>query len=549
MQAEADVQTGAGYEQWSRSGSAYPSLGGVTRIRRCQEIDFDLEDSTPDPTIAPNNYTNYNQQAAIDAVVADILGDPLPQRRAALTPRDMYDTAPGGYSSIVVSSSAALSAPLNCNGANTFIGSKLFTSGPFDESLCAAACTAQSAYNLKHPLASGLPKLCQYYNTYVLLKDGVSRGQHCTLYTQAWDGSYATNKGQWRGTSVVTSIETDYTTEVVYATSYTTDVPVVTTTLTAMHKRTLQTPGSASTWSPSRLPNACSAVATGSITTTVTTVAAMPLSTLFTTQMATIVSTMTTAAVLSSTSTHTIIASPQAAPSGNVINPSSEDGTDDNDYGPGQTKSAHIPVITFPSILAQVELSHPGSEPQIFQGYRVFCPNFMRFHSYNLMRSRTGAPLWRCWPVAGAPANLRTTAQEFLEKRLEGSPWLSPKYARRECDHTIQALENASFDTADQEAWRILNSGKTISSEYLPESEHDTTYAVTMSDGNNYLAKVLKPSNKPRHLTIASDESTMRFTEWRATQLPMGDTQPLDAYRYYQLHLEISNGLDILKAE
>ncbi|KAG9739718.1 hypothetical protein KCU73_g9405, partial [Aureobasidium melanogenum] len=156
-----------------------PSLGGIARIRRRQEIDFDLVDSTPDPTIAPNDYTDYNQQAAIDAVVADILSDPLPQKRDSLAPRDIYNTAPGGYSSIVVSSSVALSAPLNCNGADTFIESKLFTSGPFDETLCAAACTAQSAYNLKHPPSSGFPKLCQFYNTYVLLKDGVSQGQYC----------------------------------------------------------------------------------------------------------------------------------------------------------------------------------------------------------------------------------------------------------------------------------------------------------------------------------------------------------------------------------
>lgn len=155
-----------------------PLSGDIARLRRRQDIDFDLVDSTPDPTVAPNNYTDYNRQAAINAVVADISSDPLPQKRDALGPRDTYTTAPSGYSSIIVPSSAALNAPLNCNGADTFIGSKLFNSGPFDESLCAAACTAQSAYNSKHPPSSGSPKLCQYYNTYVLLKDGVSQGQY-----------------------------------------------------------------------------------------------------------------------------------------------------------------------------------------------------------------------------------------------------------------------------------------------------------------------------------------------------------------------------------
>ncbi|KAG9528189.1 hypothetical protein KCU93_g4603, partial [Aureobasidium melanogenum] len=363
-----------------------PSLGGIARIRRRQEIDFDLVDSTPDPTIAPNDYTDYNQQAAIDAVVADIFSDPLPQKRDSLAPRDIYNTAPGGYSSIVVSSSVALSAPLNCNGPDTFIGSKLFTSGPFDETLCAAACTAQSAYNLKHPPSSGSPKLCQFYNTYVLLKDGVSQGQYCSLYTQAWDATYATNKGQWRGsahytiqysvaavnitnsgdvscpsdvaylsasgaafcsaylsyttsvstvittitaaTSVVTSIETDYTTEVVYTTSYSTDVSIMTTTVTAMQKRALQTPASAGTWSPSRLSKACSAVATGSTITTSTQTAATPLSTLITTQSVTISSTVSTAVMVSSTSTTMVISSPKATVLGTnlVVNPSFEQG-------------------------------------------------------------------------------------------------------------------------------------------------------------------------------------------------------------------------------
>ena len=147
-------------------------------LRRRQEIDFGHVDSTPDPTIAPNNYIDYNRQAAINAVVADIISDPLPQKHDTLTLKDLYNTASGGYSSVVVPSSAALNARLNCNGADTFIGSKLFDPGPFDESLCAAACTAQSAYNLKHPPSSGSPELCQFYNTYVLFKDGISQGQY-----------------------------------------------------------------------------------------------------------------------------------------------------------------------------------------------------------------------------------------------------------------------------------------------------------------------------------------------------------------------------------
>lgn len=154
--------------------SSDPVLGGFA-LRRRQDINFELVDSAPDPTIAPNNYTDYNQQAAIDAVIASVDSNPLPQKRDAVVTSGGALT---GYSGVALVPSAAINAPLNCNGDDTFMGARLFSSGPFDPILCAAACTAQNAYNLKHPPRSGSPKLCQFYNTYVLLKDGASQGQY-----------------------------------------------------------------------------------------------------------------------------------------------------------------------------------------------------------------------------------------------------------------------------------------------------------------------------------------------------------------------------------
>lgn len=40
---------------------------------------------------------------------------------------------------------------------------------------------------------------CQFFNTYILLKNGASVGQYCSLYNETWSPSYATNVGQWRG--------------------------------------------------------------------------------------------------------------------------------------------------------------------------------------------------------------------------------------------------------------------------------------------------------------------------------------------------------------
>ncbi|OCL15259.1 hypothetical protein AOQ84DRAFT_358179 [Glonium stellatum] len=109
-----------------------------------------------------------------------------------------------GYTGPTYLGTAAINAPLDCAGGDTFMGSKVFTSGPFDAGLCSAACTAQSQYNLRHPPATGNPSTCQFYNTYILLKNGVSVGQYCAMYTQAWNSTWATNTGQYRGTDKYT---------------------------------------------------------------------------------------------------------------------------------------------------------------------------------------------------------------------------------------------------------------------------------------------------------------------------------------------------------
>jgi hypothetical protein len=165
------------------------------------------------------------------------------------------------------------------------------------------------------------------------------------LYTQAWDTSKATNNGQWRGqdhytiansviatnatdsgdvscpqdvsyliangqdfctayisyvppvvtstvtqtpaTSVITSVNTLYTTQTSYTTYQSIDVSYTTTTSTVFQKRDLATPASAVSWSPSRLSKACVAVVTGSTTTVTTQTASTPLSTFLTTTSAT----------------------------------------------------------------------------------------------------------------------------------------------------------------------------------------------------------------------------------------------------------------------
>ncbi|KAK5019777.1 hypothetical protein LTR16_000280 [Cryomyces antarcticus] len=107
-----------------------------------------------------------------------------------------------GYSQPNYLGNAAINAPNDCTGANTYMGFKLFQDGPFDANLCATACSAQSAYNLAHPPAApAVPQTCQFFNTYLLLKNGASVGQYCSMYSESWANSYATNKGSYQTNS------------------------------------------------------------------------------------------------------------------------------------------------------------------------------------------------------------------------------------------------------------------------------------------------------------------------------------------------------------
>jgi hypothetical protein len=75
-------------------------------------------------------------------------------------------------------------------------GMRLFNDGPFDPSLCAAACEAQTAFDKEHLAdANGQYKPCNFFNAYILTKNGVPLGTYCSFYTQSFDSTYAVNTG------------------------------------------------------------------------------------------------------------------------------------------------------------------------------------------------------------------------------------------------------------------------------------------------------------------------------------------------------------------
>lgn len=93
---------------------------------------------------------------------------------------------------------AAINAPLY-KGKDTYNGMRLFNTNPYDPSLCAAACQAQTAYDKRHPAADGTYKPCNFFTSYILTKNDVPLGTYCSLYTRSWEDKYAVNTGYSSG--------------------------------------------------------------------------------------------------------------------------------------------------------------------------------------------------------------------------------------------------------------------------------------------------------------------------------------------------------------
>ncbi|RVD80497.1 uncharacterized protein DFL_008394 [Arthrobotrys flagrans] len=101
----------------------------------------------------------------------------------------------------------SINAPL-LNGDSTYLGVKSYPNTDvnvdyFEPAVCAAACDAQTAYNSRHHASTPCQyKACNFFDAYVVLKDGKAQGLTCTLYTWTWDDSYAVNGGQTRSDGV-----------------------------------------------------------------------------------------------------------------------------------------------------------------------------------------------------------------------------------------------------------------------------------------------------------------------------------------------------------
>jgi hypothetical protein len=122
--------------------------------------------------------------------------------------RDQFHVVIAGSNGYVLTSSMsplsakAINAPLDCNGEDTYMGMRMFTdNAPFDPERCKAVCEATTQWDIEHNNdLTKPPKLCKFFDTYILSKNFQSQGQACFMYTQFWDPeTYATNDGQWDG--------------------------------------------------------------------------------------------------------------------------------------------------------------------------------------------------------------------------------------------------------------------------------------------------------------------------------------------------------------
>ncbi|KFY40340.1 hypothetical protein V495_05477 [Pseudogymnoascus sp. VKM F-4514 (FW-929)] len=266
----------------------------------------------------------------------------------------------------------AINAPLDCNGKDTYMGSRMYTTSAFDPNLCAETCASTNEFDIAHPPANGVPMICKFFVTYLLSKNGAPQGQYCAMYTQPWDLSYATNDGQWNGndhytvtygfsysnntspglpvcpsdidylqsvggdfctsyneysapTATSTVFDTTYTTTETVVTEQETSTVVVYTTAIAtvtalpykrdiVAKRAIATPASISNWEAASISSACSQVATGTNTVETTNTVTIPSTTTRSTTELALVS--TTSAVVSIVTVPAVVVCPSGFTNG-----------------------------------------------------------------------------------------------------------------------------------------------------------------------------------------------------------------------------------------
>ncbi|KAK3685937.1 hypothetical protein B0T22DRAFT_235367 [Podospora appendiculata] len=113
-----------------------------------------------------------------------------------------------GYEGPVAFGNATINAPAPVI-EHGYLRTQTFGSNvPFDVSLCAASCEAQTQYNAKHGTFGG--QACVFFNAYVLYKNGANGVFTCAYYGTPYGVSWAKNKGQKDGSGNVFTIGSSF---------------------------------------------------------------------------------------------------------------------------------------------------------------------------------------------------------------------------------------------------------------------------------------------------------------------------------------------------
>lgn len=178
--------------------------------------------SERDPTLDPNHTNCRNPQsltnykctlwgAGVSSSQAKNFGQWRNEFQVVITGSNAYNKLPApasipGYDG-PTQLGGAINAPLDANRHDTYMGVRVQpfdNTTVYDPSVCASACTSQTAYNKAHPAADGSFQTCRFFNSWVQSKDGVAYELHCGLYNQTWSPQYAVNYGQYQGNSRIT---------------------------------------------------------------------------------------------------------------------------------------------------------------------------------------------------------------------------------------------------------------------------------------------------------------------------------------------------------
>jgi hypothetical protein len=84
---------------------------------------------------------------------------------------------PSGYAIEKYALGAAIEAPLDCNGEDTYMGLAYWPDGHFDAQRCISAC--EQTHD-----ATGRP--CHFVNTYMQRRNNVPVIQHCAMFSEYW---------------------------------------------------------------------------------------------------------------------------------------------------------------------------------------------------------------------------------------------------------------------------------------------------------------------------------------------------------------------------